>query len=902
MDTTIDEISIEINSKAEKATNGLEKLKNSLSKLNAPLDSSEKKLKKFNKMLTGLKVGGMIAAVSKIGKSFGSLTKETADYIETLNLFDVSFGELSDKASQFADTFSKGLGVDEKDVKQYMASFYNLANGFGIASDKALLMSKNLTQLSYDLSSFYNISQDDAMKKLKSGLSGEIEPMRAIGVALDQATLQETAHRLGIEQKVNTMTRAQKAELAYYQMMTQTTRAQGDMARTLIQPQNALRVLQNEFTQLARAIGSIFIPMMMAIIPYVKVVVQWLTAFAQAIAKLFGFDLGKWSSGGTKGLSNLSGGLGDVTDGAKGANKELNKMLAKFDDLNVIDLDKGKSGSSGAGAVGTGGDLGIELPEYDALTGVLNQNLEEVEAKLKRILPFVILIGTSLAAWKIGTSVIDFLGKLGVLKVRQQTKALLGLLKAISGIALIISGAIEYFRGFKDILDKNKSVLDGLSKVLIGIGVVMAGVLVIFGAVPALITGAVLAIGAIVAAIIRYWDEIKTFFANVWQAIVDFFNPIATWINDNVINPIKEFFSGLWTSLTEGLSPLFEEVTGSFKEAWEVIKLIWEKVKPFFQAIWEGIKTIFSVVATVLGGFFSTAWEVIKGAWNIAVGFFQLIWEGIKAVFSVVETVLGGFFSTAWETIKATWNNVINFFTLVWAGIKAVFAVVKGVLSGDFSSAWDAIKNVWDKAKTFFQGVWDGIKSVFGSVASWFGNVFRTAWEGVKNVFSAGGRIFEGIKEGIADVLKTVINAIIRGINTVIKVPFDALNGILRKLKQIEIMGLKPFNWINTFYVPQIPTFAQGGFPDEGQMFIAREAGPEMVGTIGNRAAVANNDQITEGIAKATYEAFSQAMRENSGKDKQPVTVYIGNDKVYSGYGNYVNRQNNMYGTNIIKV
>lgn len=915
METTIDSVIIDINTSADNANTGLKNLVNTLNNLNskiAPTISNLSNLKSSlnntgnsinnlnikakntqgldflaNKLNKLTNLAFLIAGIRKLTNVIGSAINTSNEYIENLNLFYVSMGKNADKAKEFTDNFSKVLGVDPSNVMRYMGIFNTLAEGFGISSDKAYIMSKNLTQLSYDMSSFLNIPIEQAMQKIKSGFSGEIEPMRAVGVALDQASLQETAYTLGLKQKVSEMTRAQKSQLLYYQMITKTTTMQGDMARTLLQPANAIRVLKQQFTLLSRAIGNIFIPILTAVIPYVMVLVKWLTTLANAVAKLFGWK-GIDTSSYTQGTEEIVSGIGDIEDSASGATKELKKMLAPFDELNVIDFGKDKSGGSGAG--GVGGDLGIPLPGYDALTGALSQNLGDIEAKLKTILPYFIAIGTALLAWRFGSKIIGFLDGLGLLAKMGTTasSAMLGLFKIISGIALIVVGAITYFQGFADVLDKNKNLWDGLGKVLIGIGVIMAGVLIIFGGIPALITGAVLAIGALVAIIIRYWDEIKAWGLGIFNSIVEWLSPITTWINENIIQPVVKFFNDLWEAIVTPLGPLVEEIKGAFLMAWEVIQLVWEKVQPFFQKVWEGITNTFSL-----------AWEIIKGVWKTVLPFFQGIWEGIKAVFSVVKSVLGGFFNTAWEAIKAVWNNVVNFFTIVWAGIKAVFAVVKGVLSGDFSDAWEAIKNVWDKVKIFFQGVWDGIKNVFGSVASWFKDVFSTAWQAVKNVFSTGGKVFEGIKDGIADVLKTVINAIIRGINKVISIPFNALNNILRKLKNLEILGVRPFNWIYTFSVPQIPQFEDGGFPNKGQMFIANEAGPELIGNIGRKSAVANNDQIIEGIRQGVAQGVSEAMPS---QQKGPINVYIGNKKVYSGYGEYANTENNMYGSNVIRV
>ena len=939
METTIDSVIIDINTSADNANTGLKNLVNTLNSLNGKLkpaisnlsslrtnlNSAGTSINKLNTKAQSTKgldtlsakiskltnVTLLIAGLRTLSRVIGSAIDQSNQYIENLNLFYVSMGKNAEKAKEFTDNFSEALGVDPSNAMRYMGIFNTLAEGFGISSDKAYIMSKNLTQLSYDMSSFLNIPIEQAMQKIKSGFSGEIEPMRAVGVALDQATLQETAYRLGIDQTVSSMTRAQKTQLLYYQMMTKTTTMQGDMARTLLQPANALRVLKQQFTLLARAIGNIFIPILTAVIPYVMVLTKWLTALAQSIANFFGFELPTID---TSNLSDISGGIGDIEDSASGATKELKKMLAPFDELNVIDFGKDKSGGSGAG--GVGGELDIPLPEYDALTGLLSRNLGEVEEKLRKITPLLTGLVALVAALKLHLGFINGLG-----------------------LWLIIDGVVKLIGDLKTYLDDKtwenfSKVMKDISEIILGLSLIVGItnpigiVLAVLSQVISIVTGVVDwfkqlielienpswanfvelwrkgiegsgILGQVISWIIDIaigWDNITTkmegfgdwLYNTVVKPIEDFLGPIVTWLDENVITPIKEFFTQMWNDIKEPLQPLWEEITGTFQEAWEVIQLVWDKVQPYFEATWTAIQEKFT-----------QAWEIIKGVWNTVQPYFQLIWESIKSIFSVVTSVLGGFFSTAWETIKAVWNNVVNFFTMVWAGVKAVFAVVKGVLSGDFTDAWEAIKNVWDKAKTFFQGVWDGIKNVFGSVASWFGDVFSKAWNAVKSVFSTGGQIFEGIKDGIANALKSVINAVIRGINKVIRVPFNTLNNILRKLKNIEILGLKPFNWVYTFSVPQIPQFEDGGFPTKGQMFIANEAGPELIGNIGRKSAVANNDQIIEGIRQGVAAGVSEAMPS---QQKGPINVYIGNKKVYSGYGEYANTENNMYGSNVIKV
>ena len=132
------------------------------------------------------------------------------------------------------------------------------------------------------------------------------------------------------------------------------------------------------------------------------------------------------------------------------------------------------------------------------------------------------------------------------------------------------------------------------------------------------------------------------------------------------------------------------------------------------------------------------------------------------------------------------------------------------------------------------------------------------------------GEIFVDIKDGIVAAFKLVVNGIIKGINAVVSVPFNAINDALKFLKNLEIVGIKPFSKLKTINVPQIPLLADGGIVDEGQMFIAREAGPELVGSIGKKTAVANNDQIISGIEGGVYRAMMAANSVSNGK---PVTV-----------------------------
>ena len=328
---------------------------------------------------------GVIRTGSRI---IASWINSSNEYVENLNLFTVSMGEYAEQAQAFAEKVSGIMGIDPGEWMRNQGIFMTLATGFGVVNDRAYTMSQNLTQLGYDLSSFFNISYEDAMQKLQSGISGELEPLRRLGYDLSAARLQEEAHALGIMKKVSAMTQAEKAELRYYAIMNQVTAVQGDMARTLSAPANQMRVLQAAVTQAARALGNIFIPALNAVLPYAIALANVIRMVANAIASLFGFALPTVDY---SGISAAAGGVADSTEaidnslgGAGKKAKELKNALLGIDELNIISPpeDLGGGGGSGIGG-GGGGGFDFELPTYDFIGDAINQKVEDLTEKIK---------------------------------------------------------------------------------------------------------------------------------------------------------------------------------------------------------------------------------------------------------------------------------------------------------------------------------------------------------------------------------------------------------------------------------------------------------------------------------------------------------------------------------------
>lgn len=405
----------------------------------------------FTQILAGLGIAqlGLRSFASTIKEAISSANK----YIEDVNLFTASLGKYAAKAKDYADTVSEVMGIDPAKWMRNQGVFMTLASGFGVAGDRAYIMSQQLTQLGYDLSSFFNIAVDGeggAMQKLQAGIAGELEPLRRLGYDLSQAKLQAIALSQGITKAYNSMTQAEKVQLRYYAIMTQVTTAQGDMARTLNAPANQMRIFSAQLQMAARAIGNIFIPALNAILPYAIAFVKAIRFMAEAVASFFGYSLPEIDY---SGLQEVAGGFDDIGGAAgkaAGQAAKLKSYLMGFDELNVIDPTQGGGGGGGSGSGGSGAGSGWdwELPTYDFLGDAVESRVDAVMEKLKpaiewvkenidSIMYVITAIGTSIMAWKLaGTFTSALSGVNNLLNKIVST--------ALAGATLVITAMVVY--------------------------------------------------------------------------------------------------------------------------------------------------------------------------------------------------------------------------------------------------------------------------------------------------------------------------------------------------------------------------------------------------------------------------------------------------------------------------
>ena len=190
---------------------------------------------------------------------------------------------------------------------------------------------------------------------------------------------------------------------------------------------------------------------------------------------------------------------------------------------------------------------------------------------------------------------------------------------------------------------------------------------------------------------------------------------------------------------------------------------------------------------------------------------------------------IGEYANIGWDSVVKTWSAVGQWFLDRWEDIKKPFVKAAQWFGDVFTNAWDGIKTAFSAVGGFFGQVWDGIKGAFSNVAGWFSDIFTKAWDGIKNVFAPVGQTFQNIGDSILNGLKSIVNTLITGINNVITVPFDGLNSALRSIRDIDIIGNKPFSWLSDIPVPQIPYLAKGGVLKKGQTAFLEGQGDEAV-------------------------------------------------------------------------
>lgn len=911
----------------------IQKLITSTEKYNASARKATSTTGKFTSGLKALNVAAVAITFRKIGHFIAQAVTESNKYQEDLNLFTVALGQYAAEAQNYAEKVSDVMGIDPAQWLRNQGVFNTLLTGFGDTAERAQLMSQNLTQLGYDLSSFFNISIEDAMQKLQSGISGELEPLRRLGYDLSQARLEQTALNLGIKESVANMTQAEKAELRYYAIMTQVTTAQGDMARTLEAPANQLRILQAQLTQAARAIGNIFIPALNAILPYAIAVVQVIREIANALANLAGFKLTDVDYSGVNNAAVGAGSLADNLDDAAGAAKKLKQYTAGFDELNVFAPSTGSG--SGAGAGGAGG-FDFDLPTYDFLgdavqtrIGEIKKMIEDTLAEITTIVSgFMLAVGAILvvtgvniplgvglmAAGAVGlaatvglnwtamsselastlaliTGVVGgFLLALGAIMAFSGANLPLGIaLMALGGASLVSAAVINWHNSDQHLTDALTTLTGVLAGASLAVGAMLA-----FTGVAIGLGIALMAVGAVtlVSAAALNWNSIPDALASPLSR-VGLLVSGATLALGAILA-----FSGcmplgialMAVGATSLVSVMALNWNGLSDEIQNVIAVITTVVSVAFLAI--GAALAFSGANIPLGLALLAAGAVTMGTaimpnWND-------LSDNVQQKISMITTVVGGAL-LAVGAILALSGVALP----LGLGLMAAGALSLGAIA---TLNWDFVVNSIKKVVSVITGILSGALIVLGVLLCLSGAGVGLGLAVLAAGLSLSYAAWTLDDNPITRFVRQMANSIIGLVNGVI----DAINDMFHiQFNGLSVMGITliPAFDIRLVDIPHIPFFEDGGFPNEGQLFIAREAGAEMVGAMGRRTAVANNDQIVEGISAGVSVANDGVIAAiyallNVVEEKD-MSVVIGDNEIGHSYDRYKEKRGRQVSTGV---
>ena len=337
--------------------------------------------------------------------------------------------------------------------------------------------------------------------------------------------------------------------------------------------------------------------------------------------------------------------------------------------------------------------------------------------------------------------------------------------------------------------------------------------------------------------VVSFVKDLLKMVINVLPGLASEVISIATDLLEMVINALPE----LVVMLVDALPVLIPQLINGLVR---VVSLLMVRVGDIILPLIEALPGILSSIGVSL----LANLPILLGGLANLIG--QLV-GAIPQFLADIPGIVLGVFSQAWDILSEFFLPAGQWFEEhVTKPLVEMFDNMGMAIAEFFSGMWDGLKNGAKLA-------WQAVKDTFSKVADWFKDIFSKAWQKVKDVFSVGGKIFDGIKDGIVNAFKTVVNGIIRGINKIITVPFNAINGVLEKIHDINILGIAPFSWVKTFSVPQIPELAAGGVIGSPQLIMAGEEGREAIVPLER-----NTGWIRSVAAELSEEYNSGAMQE----------------------------------------
>lgn len=748
----------------------------------------EKGLKSLSDMVGDIKpklksLAMAVTAAFSVKKlvDFGRQSIETAsDLAEVQNVVDTAFGESKQKMEDFADTAVKTYGISKLTAKQTGSNFMAMAAGMGLANDSASDMAMALTGLSADMASFYNVGQDVASTALKSIFTGETETLKQFGIVMTDANLQAYALSKGITKSTADMSQAEKVQLRYNYVMSQTALAQGDFAKTSDSWANQTRILSEQWKEFGATIGTVLMNVLLPAVKAINSLLSQLIALAQgaarALSEAFGLELSNSADEAQsigKSTSQVADNYGDIANDAKQTQEAQEGSLASFDQMNKLN-DESKSDSTGVSGAGeimqpSGTSVEVDTGKADKK---LSDFFKSVRTQFEKLADYLDKNFKPIFAdiWS------------GLERESIELAQILG--GVFSDIKSLSEPLKAYF--INDFTPLMQTAFSTLGKIGIGL-----------------------------------FDSFNKVFSDIWNVAVfpilqNFLTiglPLITDFNTQVWNTlgvlfdnIKEIFDTLWNGVAQ---PVLNALKTLWCDTWQSISDFWnEWGQPIFDGINEGITTTKNV--------FLNLWEtVLKPVFDELMSVADSVWtEHLKPLLDEFLDFVGTLITSVLSIYNKAIAPVVN-----WL-VSILGPIVSSVLGKIIKTVGNVISNIIDAVKNIISA----LKGVVLFIAGVFTGDWKKAWQGVK-------KIFKGVWDALVDIAKTPINLIIGLINGLTGAVEDAINWIIDGINELSFttpdwlpgdLGGQTFGFdLSQIDIPEIPKLAQGAVIPPNSEFLA---------------------------------------------------------------------------------
>lgn len=631
---------------------------------------------------TKIDQAGLKKGISGIGTSLKGITKVVAaafsvkviynfskaciqaasDLQEVQNVVDTVFGESSAIIDNFAKNAVKSLGLSELSAKKYASTMGAMLKSMKLSDKQVLVMSQNMTALAGDIASFYNLSGDEAFQKIRSGISGETEPLKQLGINLSVANMEAYALSQGIDKSYNSMTQAEQAILRYNYLLDVTKDAQGDFARTSGSWANQVKVLSEQWNTFKSVLGSSFIQVLTPVVRALNLIMEKLIVAGQYFQRFIYMITGvkPETKGASTAISGLGNSLDDTTKKAKKTKKAL-EGLQSFDRLNVLDKSDGDdSDSDSGGAGGMAINDAYDFSDITTATDAIDKSFEEIDKKLQQMKSLFDAAWNSDVVQSFVYAAKESIQFLFDFVVAMGSALWENLQLTWSNIQLDVEATLAnitelwtlFWTDLGDTINEySQPIIDGM-----------------VGLFNSVWTDAV---DPLIQQITKCWKDFTSILLELWKK---YGKDILDDLGEFVVKTI-ELFQSIWDNVLEPIITPFLET----------ISWLWDKhLKGLIQNIGEFIA------------------ELIDGALKIYNKFIQpiVMWllEKLAPAWSfLTTTVIGllgsmfGFISDIVSSIMRTLTGLIKFIT--------------GVFTGDWKKAWEGVKDI-------FKGIFDMLKSI----------------------------------------------------------------------------------------------------------------------------------------------------------------------------------------------